>query len=156
MIFVCAAGVIVTTVCDLLIVSSGRGTAVNPDPQIGTIAVWATCVVVALNFLAGIIVHLVAPEHQRHGAMEDAKQVIFMSSMSAIRQRAGEMAPHIAQLTADHWETIVTQELLGAIPSQPPDLLPLPQAREENIPIPIKKKRLPATVVLEESAPPNK
>lgn len=116
MVFVCAGGCIVTTVCDLFLISSQNGLAVKPDAQIGTIALWVVCAVIALNFLSGILVHLFDPQHINHMATEEAKTVIFKASLEAIKQRAGEMAPRIAAMSANHWEQVVTQELLGTLP----------------------------------------
>jgi hypothetical protein len=153
MVFVCAAGVIVTTICDLFIVSSANGLATSPDPQIGTVAVWVVSGVIALNFLAGIIVHLVDPKHLNHHATEKAKETIFKSSLEAIQQRAGEMAPRIAQMSADYWENKVTQELIGSIPGRQrmiaiEESTSLAQIAE----MPEKKRRQPKTENLADSA----
>jgi hypothetical protein len=151
MIFVCSAGVIVTTVCDLFLVSQANGLAVSPDRQLGTIAVWVVSAVIALNFLAGILVHLVDPTHERHSATEKAKDTIFKASLAAIEQRAGEMAPRIAEMSANYWEQKVTQELVGAIPgAKIVESRPLEgqvaMAQTAQLPAPKKKvRKLPQT-----------
>jgi hypothetical protein len=116
MVFICAGGVIVSTVCDLFIISSANGLAIKPDMQMGTIALWIVCAVIALNFLAGILVHLFEPGHIRHHAVENAKGIIFRKSLEAINVRAAEIAPQIAASSADYWERVVTQELIESLP----------------------------------------
>lgn len=148
MVFVCAGGCIVTTVCDLFLISSQNGLAVRPDAQMGTIALWVVCAVIAMNFLAGILVHLFDPLHINHMATEEAKNVIFKSSLEAIKARAGEMAPRIALLSADHWEQEVTRELIGAIPgnkAKRPEIVESvlePVQLAQTVQEPEKKKRV--------------
>lgn len=158
MIFVCSAGVIVTTICDLFIVSSANGLASKPDPQIGTIALWVVCIVISLNFLAGILVHLVSPKHRIHMETEKAKGVILEASFAKIAERAGEIAPRIAEASANYWEKEITRELIGSIPgNKVVESEPVAMAQQAALPAPKKKvRKLPQTEKLVDNAPPVK
>ncbi len=125
MIFVCCAGVIATTIADMTIVSSENGLAKIP-PDVGILGLWAVIIVIVLNFLAGIIVHLVDPNHQKHFEMQNAKDVIHSTTMQHIRQQAHTIAPQIATQVAQYWATQVTAEMTGQLPGikQMPQLAP--------------------------------
>ena len=116
MIFVCAAGVVVTTIADMLMVSAENGVTNKLPPDVATAALWAVMIVIALNFFAGILVHLLDPKHQKHMVVENAKDKIHNAVHEAIGQRAGEMAPRIAERVAAYWEEQTVQEMLGHIP----------------------------------------
>lgn len=116
MIFVCAAGVLVTTIADMLMVSAKNGVTNKLPPDVATVALWAVMLVIALNFLAGILVHLLDPRHQKHMIVENAKDTIHAAAHAAIAKRAGDIAPRIAERVAAYWEDQITQEMIGHIP----------------------------------------
>jgi hypothetical protein len=120
MIFVCAAGVIVTTIADMLMVSAKNGVTDKLPPDVATAALWAVMLVITLNVLAGILVHLFDPKHQKHMAVESAKDKIHASVHEAIAKRAGDIAPRIAEHVAAHWENQIVDEMTGSIPSSKP------------------------------------
>ena len=116
MIFVCASGVIVTTIADMLMVSAHNGVTAKMPPDVATAALWAVMIVITLDFFAGILVHLLDPKHQKHMTIENARDVIHHASMAAINKRAGEIAPRVADRVAAYWEDQVVQEMIGHIP----------------------------------------
>jgi len=116
MIFVCASGVIVTTIADMLMVSAKNGVTAKMPPDVATAALWAVMIVIALNFFAGILVHLVDPEHQKHMELENLRGGFHRATMEAMRKRAAVMAPIVAARASDHWENQMLEELLGHIP----------------------------------------
>ena len=73
-------------------------------------------IVIALNFFAGILVHLLDPKHLKHMVVEGAKDKIHAAAHAAIGQRAGEIAPRIAERVAAYWEDQITQEMIGHMP----------------------------------------
>src|SRR5258708_6489060 len=115
MIFVCMTGVVITTVADMVIVSSQNGLTKLP-PQWGTIGLWGVIIVIVLNVVAGIVVHLAAPEHARHLAMENARDRIHSTVLAHISAQADTIAPQIAAHTAQHWANQVIHEMTGSIP----------------------------------------
>src|SRR5579871_681348 len=116
MIFVCASGVIVTTIADMLMVSAKNGVTVKMPPDVATAALWAVMIVISLDFFAGILVHLLDPKHQKHMTIENARDKIHQASMAAIDKRVGEIAPRVADRVAAYWEDQVVQEMIGHIP----------------------------------------
>jgi hypothetical protein len=144
MIFVCAAGVILTMAADMQMYSTANGLT-KSDPNMATIAFYTVVVVIALNFLAGVLVHLNDPKHKRHMAVENGKDRIFAATVQAIEERAGEIAPSIAAALAAHWENQILVELTGSIPlksgqtvpSLPPRSIPqLPEPTPTPTPTP--------------------
>jgi hypothetical protein len=130
MIFVCAVGVIITTIGDMINVSAQNHLTTTPGWWF-TAALWGVIIVVVLNVIAGIVVHLVDPKHQRHLAQEQARDSIHKATLASIQQRAGEVAPRIAEQVAKAWEDQVIQEMTGHLPvrvteepSRPPALPP--------------------------------
>jgi hypothetical protein len=117
MIFVCAAGVIITTIADMLVVSAKNGITSKLPPDIATVALWAVMIVITLNVLAGILIHLLDPQHQKHMVVENAKDRIHSAAHAAIEQRANEIAPRIADRVAAYWEEQVVAEMIGHIPA---------------------------------------
>lgn len=127
MIFICMAGVCITTIADMVLVSSENGLTKLP-PQWGTIGLWGVIIVIIANVAAGIIVHLVDPKHQQHMARESAKDKIHALVVSEIHQKAQEIAPHVAQQAAAYWVNQTMHEFLGHIPgAKAPQQLPSPQ-----------------------------
>jgi len=116
MIFVCASGVIVTTIADMLMVSAKNGVTVKMPPDVATAALWAVMIVISLDFFAGILVHLLDPKHQKHMTVENAKDIVHKASMEAIKKRAGEIAPRVADQVANYWADQVVQDMIGHIP----------------------------------------
>lgn len=160
MIFVCATGVIVTTVADMLMVSAENGVTDKMPPDIATVAIWAVMIVITLNFLAGILVHLLDPKHQKHMVVENAKDRIHAAAHAAIEQRANEIAPRIAEKVAAYWEDQVIAEMIGHIPgtkvteisAQVVPVLAAPsQSPVDEAERPSKKKRAKRMVVQAES-----
>lgn len=126
MIFIYMAGVMATTIADMIIVSSQNGLTKLP-PQWGTIGLWAVIIVIVLNIFAGILVHLVDPKHQRTMAMENARDTIHSRTISEIKQQADMIAPRIAQAYAQHWAQQTMQEMIGSIPNVQIKQLPAKQ-----------------------------
>src|SRR5579871_5501857 len=116
MIFVCASGVIVTTIADMLMVSAKNGVTAKMPPDMATAALWAVMIVIALNFFAGILVHLVDPTHMKHMEIENVKSSFQSATLQAIKKRAAAMAPLVAERASAHWEDEMLTELLGHIP----------------------------------------
>jgi hypothetical protein len=115
MIFVCMGGVIITTIADMIIVSAQNGLTKLP-PQWSTIGLWGVIIVIIMNVIAGILVHLNAPSHKRHFAMESARDKIHTTVLSHIQAQADVIAPQIAEHTARHWANQVIHEMTGSIP----------------------------------------
>lgn len=115
MIFVCMGGVIITTIADMIIVSAQNGLTKLP-PQWSTIGLWGVIIVIVMNVVAGILVHLNAPSHKRHFAMESARDKIHTTVLSHIAAQADVIAPQIAEHTARHWANQVIHEMTGSIP----------------------------------------
>lgn len=115
MIFVCAAGVIITTVGDMVNVSAENHLTTTPGWWF-TAALWGVILVVVLNVMGGIVVHLVDPKHQRHLAQEEARDAIHKATLESIRKKAGELAPRIAEQVTHAWEDRVVQEMTGHLP----------------------------------------
>ena len=134
MIFVCAAGVILTTVGDMIDVSAQNHLTQAPDWWF-TAALWGVILVIVLNVLAGILVHLLDPKHQRHLAQETARDAIHQAALAGIRKRAGEIAPRIAERVVTAWEDQVVQEMTGHLPprSTPPALPAAPTVEAEEL-----------------------
>src|SRR5207248_1150298 len=83
--------------------------------------------VVILNVIAGIVVHLVDPKHQRHLAQEEARDSIHKATLASIRKKAGEIAPRIAVQVTQAWEDEVMREMTGHLPVR--TALPAPGPR---------------------------
>ena len=115
MIFVCSAGVIATTVADMTLVSYANGLSQLPQ-DIGTIGLWSVIIVICLNFLAGIIAHLVDPKHLQHMKEEHLHDKIIAATHLHMEQQADSIAPQIAARTAQHWADSITAELTGKLP----------------------------------------
>jgi hypothetical protein len=133
MIFVCAAGVILTTVGDMIDVSAQNHLTQAPDWWL-TAALWGVIVVIVLNVLAGILVHLLDPGHQRHLAQETARDEIHRAALAGIRKRAGEIAPQIAERVTLAWQDQVIQEMTGHLPPprSTPAALPVPRSSDSE------------------------
>ncbi len=127
MIFVCAAGVILTTVGDMIDVSAQNHLTQAPGWWF-TAALWGVILVIVFNVLAGILVHLLDPKHQRHLAQETARDEIHRAALAGIRKRAGEIAPQIAERVTLAWEEEVIQEMTGHLPPPRARSLALPAA----------------------------
>jgi|SRR5579884_95594 hypothetical protein len=117
MIFVCCAGVIITTIADMLMVSASNGLTNKLPPDVATVALWAVMIVIALNVIAGIVVHLVDPKHQRHMAQERARDKIHTATLAAIEAEADDIAPQIAAAVRRHWSMQVVADMTGMIPA---------------------------------------
>lgn len=117
MIFVCGAGVIITTIADMLMVSAKNGLTTKLPPDVATVALWAVMIVISLNVAAGIVVHLVDPKHQRHMAQERARDKIHTATLAAIEAEADDIAPQIAASVRRHWSMQVVSEMTGMIPA---------------------------------------
>ena len=115
MIFVCAAGVIFTTIADMLTVAGANGVTKVP-PDIGTIGLWGCMGVIVLNVLAGILVHLLDPAHLQHMREEEIHDKIIDATHIEIEKRAGQIAPMVAERVAQHWEDKIVLELVGKLP----------------------------------------
>ncbi len=115
MIFVCAAGVIATTVADMTLVSASNGLSKLPQ-DVGTIGLWAVIIVICLNFLAGIIAHLVDPKHLQQMKEEHLRDRIIAATHEHMAQQTDTIAPQIAAKTAQHWADSITAELTGKLP----------------------------------------
>ena len=100
----------------MLMVSASNGVTNKLPPDTATSALWAVMIVISFNFLAGILVHLVDPKHQKHMAVESAKDRIHAAVHAAIGQRANEIAPRVADRLAAYFEDQVVQEMTGHIP----------------------------------------
>lgn len=119
MIFICAGGVLATTIADMTLVSSENGLATIPKDT-GTLGMWAVIIVIALDFIAGVLAHLADPAHQKHFEMQNAKDVIHTTTMQHIKQQAHTIAPQIASQVAHYWAAQVTAEMTGQIPGAQP------------------------------------
>lgn len=128
MIFICMAGVMATTIADMIIVSSQNGLTKLP-PQWGTIGLWAVIIVIVLNVFSGIVVHLVDPRHQRTMAMENARDTIHTRTLAEIKNQAELIAPQIAEHYARYWAQQTMQEIIGNIPNLEIKQLPKQQLR---------------------------
>lgn len=116
MIFVCATGVITTTVLDTLLVSSQNGLVHFPS-QWSTLGVWAVILVICLNFLAGILVHLVDPNQLANMKTQHLRDEIIEATHKRMEQEKARISPIIAENLASHWATSITEELTGKLPN---------------------------------------
>jgi hypothetical protein len=133
MIFICMAGVCLTTIADMILVSSENGLTKLP-PQWGTIGVWGVIIVIILNVVSGILVHLADPVHLQHMAKESAKDKIHALVVTEIHNRAQEIAPQVAQQAAQYWVNQTVHEFLGHIPgAKQPAQLPQPQTTVQPV-----------------------
>lgn len=145
MIFICAGGVLACTIADMMLVSNKNGLTTKIPPDMATIALWAVIIVICLNVLSGILIHLCDPSHQRHMATEAARDTIHAASLSAVSQRAGEIAPMIAERVAGAWADQITMELLGHMPagtgSQAQKILSSKTVESESVKVTEDKKK---------------
>jgi hypothetical protein len=118
MIFVCGAGVLAATAADMLMVSKDNGITDKIPPDIAIIAIWAVIIVICANVAAGILVHLLDPEHQRHMAQERARDKIHASIIANIESEADDVAPRIAAAVRQHWSVQIVNEMTGMIPNK--------------------------------------
>jgi hypothetical protein len=118
MIFVCSGGVLATTFADMQMGAAANGLTPAVDPNMATTALWAVMIVIALNFFGGVMTHLLDPKHMKHLSVEGAKDRILTASLTAIDERAGEVAPRIAAAMAEHWERQILIEMVGSLPVQ--------------------------------------
>ncbi len=132
MIFVCTAGVIITTVGDMVNVSSQNHLTSTPGWWF-TAALWGVILVVVLNVVGGLIVHLVDPKHQRRLAQEEARDSIHKATLASIRKKAGEIAPRVAEQVTQAWEDRVVQEMTGHLPVR--RALPSPRSEVSATPV---------------------
>jgi hypothetical protein len=132
MIFICGAGVIITTIADMLMVSDQNGVINKLPPDLATIALWAVMIVIALNVAAGIIVHLVDPKHQRHMAAEAARDKIHMATLAQINKQADTIAPQIAERVAAHWADQTIAEMVGMLPGGRVRVTEIPEPESVN------------------------
>jgi hypothetical protein len=128
MVFVCCGGVIVTTISDMLIVSDKNGMIAKMPPYTATVALWTVMAVIALNFLAGILTHLVDTKHVKHMAVESARDQITAASLAAIVAKAAEIAPQIAERVAFEWQNDIIREMVGHLPAMAAQMAVLPAA----------------------------
>lgn len=115
MIFVCAAGVIITTVADMLTVSAQNG-IVAQNPQVATVGLWGCIIVIVLNVVGGLLVHLVDPAHLQHMKEEELHDKIVEATHKHMEQETARIAPGIAARLAEHWSDNITAELIGKLP----------------------------------------
>lgn len=115
MIFVCALGVILATIADFFYQADHNGVVKLP-PQLVTLAIWGVIIVICLNFLAGIIAHLVDPHHIQRMKEEQLHDKIITAAHNHMDTMTDQIAPQIAAVLADEWRDRVTAELIGKLP----------------------------------------
>lgn len=116
MIFICMTGVIVTTVLDTLLVSAQNGMVHFPS-QWSTIGVWAVIIVICLNFIAGVVVHLVDPVQLANMKEQHLRDEIIEATHQQMEKQKAAISPVIAAKLAQHWADSITNELTGKLPS---------------------------------------
>lgn len=124
MIFICAIGVILTTVADTLIVSQDNHLTKAP-PDIATVGLWGSIAIIVLNVLAGITVHLASPHHIRKWQMETMRDDVYRAAMKHTKTKVSEQIPALAQGMANFEIQRLAQELVGHLPPAAP-----PQTRQ--------------------------
>ncbi len=133
MIFICLAGVAITTIADMILVGAQNGLTKLP-PQWGTIGLWGVIIVIILNVASGILVHLTDPKHLQHMAKESAKDKIHSLVVSEIHARAEQIAPMVAQQAAQYWVNQTVHDFIGHIPgAKNPAQLPAPTANPTEV-----------------------
>lgn len=115
MIFVCAAGVILATIADFMYQADKNGITHLPQ-QLVTVGIWGVIIVVCLNFLAGIIAHLVDPKHLQRMKEEALHDRIIASAHTHMDKMTDQIAPQIAERLALEWRDRITAELIGKLP----------------------------------------
>lgn len=115
MIFICAIGVILTTVADTILVSSQAGLTKQP-PYMTTVGIWGSIAVIVINVLAGIVVHLASPHHTRKYELENVYDEIHQLTMEHIKASASIIAPQLAAEGAEHWVRTTIQQTIGGLP----------------------------------------
>lgn len=116
MIFVCMAGVCVTTVMDMTLVSQQNGYIKVPE-QWFWLGLWSVIIVIICNVVAGILVHLTDPEQRKRMEIQHVRDEIHALTIDRIRQQKDTIAPVIAQRTADHWADQTVAQMTGHIPT---------------------------------------
>jgi hypothetical protein len=119
MIFICAIGVILTTVADTLIVSQDNHLTKAP-PDIATVGMWGSIAIIVLNVLAGITVHLASPHHIRKWQMETMRDDVYRAAMKHTKTKVSEQIPALAQGMANFEIQRLAQELVGHLPPAAP------------------------------------
>lgn len=150
MIAVCVLGIAITTVADILTVSSANGIEVQMPKDIATVSLWSVCGVIILNVIAMFLVHLFDPKHVRHMAMEDGRAKILEQSYAAIKATSSEIAPIVARHVAEQWKRDTMIALMGYVPDSVGLSSPTVVDALPNAPVavpssaPVQQKSLPA------------
>lgn len=155
MIFVCAAGVVLATVADFFYQASQNGVTTLP-PQLVTVGIWGVIIVVCLNFIGGIVAHLVDPAHLQRMKEEELHDKIMSASHAHMATMTDQIAPQIAEVLALEWRDRITAELVGKLPQASISLPAAPTSarvvESDPIPAPAPKKE-PAPATLAQTAP---
>jgi len=115
MIFVCVVGVVVATIADTALVSQQNGITKAP-PNIATIGMWGSIIVIVLNVVAGICTHLFSPSHMRKFELESVHDEIHQLTIDHIKSRARDIMPQLAAENAEHWVRQTMSEVVGTLP----------------------------------------
>lgn len=118
MVFVCALGTIVATICDTLLGAQTNTRSIKLPVEMTTVTLWVVMIVITLNFVAGIAVHLVSPQNQMNFQLQNVKDGIKQAGIAAIAQRATQIQPQMAQRMADEWSEQVMRDMIGHIPTR--------------------------------------
>lgn len=132
MIAVCMAGVIICTVADMLLVSAANGLVKLPAGT-GDQALRGVIAVIIINVVAGVVVHLVSPDHLLKMAEEEAKGQIQEQALKNIKGRAITVAPEWSDKIGEQWQAEMYNQLL----------LPSPNKNKVSITDYIQKKKAP-------------
>ncbi len=116
MIAVCMLGVVICTVADMLLVSSGNG-LVHLPPNTAIVALYGVIAVIVINVVAGTVVHLLSPAHMQHMAEERARARIQTRVLQNIEGRADAIADDIAERLGAEWEQQAYRNMTGLLPS---------------------------------------
>jgi len=133
MIFVCVVGVVVATIADTALVSQQNGITKAP-PNIATIGMWGSIIVIVLNVVAGICAHLFSPSHMRKFELESVHDEIHQLTIDHIKSRARDIMPQLAAENAEHWVRQTMSEVVGTLPHNANQQLPLARVVESDAP----------------------
>lgn len=103
MIAVCMGGVIICTWADTFLVASKNGLVQLPIGMADQ-ALRGVLGVILANVIAGVVIHLVSPEHLRQWVLETAQDKINAEALKQIQQRSVEITPDVASQLSDQWK----------------------------------------------------
>jgi len=110
-------GVIILTIVDMTMVSQQNGLIQVQGDSAMFGMIGAVAVIIA-NVVAGVIAHIVEPEHLRKFQMENIRDQIRTLEMKHMKQASIEIMPEIAKAAARQYVVSTLQTSVKALPSR--------------------------------------